>query len=101
MYSSLIHGVDKPGTTTFCLINDQSAGEFSPNSMINGEDGTGTCMDGIKSLGASLHAFCKVEGDHVKLTMWKSDIEAAYLRFKTGTGIPMVFPKHVLQVWVW
>ena len=57
MYSSPVHAVDKPGTTTFRLINDQSAGEFSPNSMIDSEDVAGTCMDGIKSLGASLHAF--------------------------------------------
>jgi hypothetical protein len=35
-------------------------------------------MDSIKSLGASLHAFHKIKGDHVELVMWKSDIEAAY-----------------------
>jgi len=81
MYSSPVHAVDKPGMTTFCLINDQSAGEFSPNSMIDSEDVAGTCMDGIKSLGTSLHAFHKVEGDLVKLIMWKSDIEAVYCNF--------------------
>jgi len=81
MYSSPVHAVDKPGTTTFCLINDQSAGEFSPNSMIDSEDVAGTCMDGIKSLGASLRAFRKAEGDLVELIMWKSDIEAAYRNF--------------------
>jgi hypothetical protein len=78
MYSSPIHAVDKPGTTTFRLINDQSAGEFSPNSMIATEDVAGTCMDTIKSLGASLRAFRKANGDDVQLVMWKSDIEAAY-----------------------
>jgi len=59
------------------LINDQSAGEFSPNLMISSEDVAGTCMDGIKSLGASLRAFRKAEGG-AELIMWKSDIEAAY-----------------------
>jgi hypothetical protein len=78
MYSSPVHAVDKPGTTTFRLINDQSAGEFSPNSMINREDVAGTCMDSIKSLGASLHTFRKANGEHVELVMWKSNIEAAY-----------------------
>jgi len=78
MYSSLVHAVDKPGTSTFRLINDQSAGKFSPNSMIDSENVAGTCMDNIKSLGASLHAFRKANGGDTELVMWKSDIEAAY-----------------------
>ena len=49
--------------------------------MIDSEDVAGTCMDGIKSLGASLRAFRKAEGDLVELIMWKSDIEAAYRNF--------------------
>ena len=56
MYSTPVHAVPKPGTDTFRLINDQSAGEFSPNSMIHPDDIAGTCMDGIKSLGTSLLA---------------------------------------------
>jgi hypothetical protein len=82
MYSSPLHAVDKPRTTTltttFWLINNQSAGEFSPNSMIGHEDFAGTCMDIIKSLGASLQTFCKANGDSTKLIMWKFNIEAAY-----------------------
>jgi hypothetical protein len=54
MYHSPVHTVPKPGTDSLWLINDQSDGEFSPNSMISCEDITGTCMDGIKSLRASL-----------------------------------------------
>jgi hypothetical protein len=77
MYSSPIHAVDKPGTTTFCLINDQSVGEFSPNSMINSEDVSGTCMDGLKSLSASLCTFHKAKGEF-ELVMWKFNINAAY-----------------------
>jgi hypothetical protein len=57
MYTSLTHAVPKPGTDMFQLINDQSAGDFLPNSMIDKDDVTGTCMDGVKTLGASLHAF--------------------------------------------
>jgi hypothetical protein len=78
MYSSPVHAVPKPGSTDLRLINDQSAGDFSPNSMIDDEAVAGTCMDGIKSLGASLCAFRKAEGDDVQLVMWKSDIQMAY-----------------------
>jgi hypothetical protein len=78
MYSSLVHAVDKPSTNTYQLINNQSAGEFSPNSMIDSKHVAGTCMDNIKSLGASLHAFRKAKGDNIELVMWKLDIEAAY-----------------------
>ena len=78
MYCSPIHTVPKPGTDTFRLINDQSHGEFSPNSMIDRDDIAGTCMDGIKSLGASLRAYRRKHGDHVQLIMHKSDIQGAY-----------------------
>jgi hypothetical protein len=37
--------------------------------MIDNEDVAGTCIDEIKSLSASLCAFCKVEGDDLKLIM--------------------------------
>jgi hypothetical protein len=77
MYSSPTHAVPKPGTDTFRLINDQSAGEYSPNSMIHPDDVTGTCMDGIKSLGASLRAHREAYGDE-ELVMFKSDIREAY-----------------------
>jgi len=69
MYSSPVHAVPKPGSDALCLINDQSANKFSPNSMIDSKDVAGTCMDGIKSLGASLCAFHKVEGDDIELLM--------------------------------
>jgi hypothetical protein len=78
MYCSPIHTVPKPGTDTFRLINDQSDGEFSPNSMIDRNDIAGTCMDGIKSLGASLRAFRQENGDDIELIMHKSDVQGAY-----------------------
>ena len=46
--------------------------------MIDSAHVAGTCMDSIKSLGASLRAFRKAKGENVELVMWKSDIEAAY-----------------------
>ena len=78
MYCSPIHTVPKPGTDSLRLINDQSDGEFSPNSMISREDIAGTCMDGIKSLGASLRAFRRKHGDDIELIMHKSDVQGAY-----------------------
>jgi hypothetical protein len=78
MYCSPIHTVPKPGTDSLRLINDQSDGEYSPNSMINHDDIAGTCMDGIKSLGASLRAFRKEQGEDIQLVMYKSDIQGAY-----------------------
>lgn len=78
MYSSPVHAVPKPGTDTFRLINDQSAGEFSLNSMISRDDVAGTCMDGIRSLCSSLLAFRKTYGPKVRLIMYKSDIKGAY-----------------------
>ena len=78
MYCSPIHTIPKPGTDTLRLINDQSDGEFSPNSMIDRDDIAGTCMDGIKSLGASLRAFRREHGDHLQLIIYKSDIQGAY-----------------------
>lgn len=78
MYCSPIHTIPKPGTDTLRLINDQSDGDFSPNSMINRDDIAGTCMDGIKSLGASLRAFRREHGDHLQLVVYKSDIQGAY-----------------------
>ena len=77
MYSLPMHAVPKPGTDTFCLINDQSAGKFSPNSMIHPNNVAGTCMDNIKSLGASLHADQEKFGNE-ELVMFKADIQEAY-----------------------
>ena len=46
--------------------------------MISHDDVAGTCMDSIKSLGASLHAFRREHGDQVELVIYKSDIQGAY-----------------------
>jgi hypothetical protein len=78
MYSSPLHTIPKPGSDGYRLINDQSAGDFAPNSMISRGDVTGTCMDGIKEFGASLLAYRREHGDDVQLIIWKSDIHGAY-----------------------
>ena len=78
MYCSPIHTIPKPGMDTLRLINNQSNSNFSPNSMISHDDIARTCMDSIKSLGASLHAFHWEHGDHVELIIYKSDIQGAY-----------------------
>lgn len=78
MYCLPIHTIPKPGMDTLRLINDQSDGEYLPNSMINHEDIAGTCMDGIKSLRASLRAFQKEQGEDIQLVMYKCDIQGAY-----------------------
>ena len=78
MYCLPIHTIPKPGMNSLHLINDKSDGEFSLNSMINHDDIAGTCMDGIKSLGASLHAFCREHGNHLQLVIYMSDIQGAY-----------------------
>ena len=54
MYCSPIHTAPKLGMDTFWLISNQSAGKFFPNSMIDCDNITGTCMNRIKLLGASL-----------------------------------------------
>ena len=77
MYSTPVHAVPKPGTDTYQLINDQSAGEYSPNSMIHLDDIAGTCMDGIKSLGASLLAHRESFRDE-ELVIFKADIKESY-----------------------
>ena len=83
MYSFPIHAVDKPRITTFRLINDQLVGEFSPNLMIHSENVVSMCKVSIKLLGASLHAFHKVEGDNVK---WIPHLKA-YVNDNTSFGL--------------
>ena len=78
MYSSPLHTIPKDGADGYRLINDQSDGDYSPNSMICRNDIAGTCMDGIKELGASLRAFRREYGNDVELVVWKSDIHGAY-----------------------
>jgi hypothetical protein len=77
MYSIPIHAVPKPESNKLCLVVDQSAGEFSLNSMIDREDIKGVKLDGIPSLGVSLCRF-HAKNPEAVLVMWKSDVSSAY-----------------------
>lgn len=80
MYSSPVHAVPKP-PDTFRLINHQSYGEHSLNSMIPKESVSGTCMDGIRSLCTALLRYRQELGDDKEILMYKSDISTAYRNF--------------------
>ncbi|EIW79269.1 hypothetical protein CONPUDRAFT_25986, partial [Coniophora puteana RWD-64-598 SS2] len=54
MYSSPVHVVPKPGSSKLRLVTDQSAGDFSPNSLIDKRDIAGACLDNIRDLGYAL-----------------------------------------------
>ncbi|KAI0819140.1 hypothetical protein BC628DRAFT_1342399 [Trametes gibbosa] len=78
MYSMPIHVVPKPHSNKLRLVNDQSAGSFSLNSMIRPEAIKGAVLDGIPALGDSLRAFRRAHTG--ALIMWKSDVSQAYRR---------------------
>ena len=80
MYSSPVHAVPKP-PDSLRLINHQSYGDHSLNSMIPKERVAGTCMDGIRSLITALLCFRQEFGDDVELLIYKSDISHAYRNF--------------------
>ncbi|KAI0652849.1 hypothetical protein C8Q70DRAFT_1059843 [Cubamyces menziesii] len=77
MYSMPVHVVPKPHSSKLRLVNDQNAGEFSPNSIIRPESIKGAVLNGIPALGESLQCFCAVHG-RVPLIMWKSDVSQVY-----------------------
>ncbi|RDX39566.1 hypothetical protein OH76DRAFT_1367372, partial [Lentinus brumalis] len=54
MYCMPVHVVPKPHSDKFRLINNQSAGRFSLNSMIRPEAIKGAVLDGIPALGNAL-----------------------------------------------
>ena len=80
MYSSPVHTVPKL-PDTLCLINHQSYGNHSLNSMIPKESVAGMCMDGIKSLSTTLLHFHQEFSNDVELLIYKSDISHAYWNF--------------------
>ena len=80
MYSSPVHAVLKL-PDTFQLINHQSYGGHSLNSMTLKEDVAGTCMDRIRTLRTALLHFQEEYGDDIELVIYKSDISHAYCNF--------------------
>jgi hypothetical protein len=79
MYSTPIHAVPKPRSEKLRLVNDQSAGPFSLNSMIAREDVVGAKMDTISDLVAALLKHRKLFPDR-PLVLFKSDVSSAYRR---------------------
>ncbi|TFK62215.1 hypothetical protein BDN72DRAFT_777343, partial [Pluteus cervinus] len=51
MYAMPIHAVPKPGSSDFQMVTNQSAGDFSLNSMVNRGDVFGAPLDGMRRLG--------------------------------------------------
>jgi hypothetical protein len=77
MYSSPVHTVPKLRSTKLRLISDQSAGEFSLNSMIARDDIAGSHLDTVNDLvTAILHDHQKYGRRH--LILFKSDVSMAY-----------------------
>ena len=69
--------VPKPHSDSWRLVNDLSAGAFSPNSMIDHQFVTGYPMDTLSHLGELLLRKLK-ENPEMNLLVWKSDISEAY-----------------------
>ncbi|RDX45993.1 hypothetical protein OH76DRAFT_1485786 [Lentinus brumalis] len=79
MYSMPVHVVPKPHSDKFRLVNDQSAGNFSLNSLIRPEAIHGAVLDGMPALGADLRSLRREHPDE-PLILWKSDVSQAYRR---------------------
>ncbi|KAH9856337.1 hypothetical protein C2E23DRAFT_857310 [Lenzites betulinus] len=77
MYLMPVHVVPKPRSSKFRLVNDQSAGSYSLNSMIRPESIKGVVLDGIPVLGAALRCFRRDHQDS-ELIMCKSDVSQVY-----------------------
>ena len=59
------------------MVTDQSAGNFSLNSMIARDDIKGYPLDSMKHLGEELLLFCHASGNE-HLMLFKLDIAEAY-----------------------
>ncbi len=79
MYSMPVHVVPKPHSNKLRLVNDQSAGQYSLNSMIRPEAIKGAVLDGMPALGADLRAMHR-DFPGVPRILWKSDVSQAYRR---------------------
>jgi hypothetical protein len=77
MYSMPIHAIPKPRSTDLRMVTDQSAGQYSLNSMILHSDIAGYPLDNMKCLGEILLEIRKHKGN-IALTLFKSDVAEAY-----------------------
>ncbi|KAJ3727532.1 hypothetical protein C8R42DRAFT_340177 [Lentinula raphanica] len=77
MYSTPVIAVPKPRSSDLRLVSNQSAGEFSQNSMVDPVAVKGPRMDTMKEFIPALLRYRR-ENPHQKLVMWKSDVSEAY-----------------------
>ncbi|KAL7279056.1 hypothetical protein ACG7TL_006891 [Trametes sanguinea] len=80
MYCMPVHVVPKPHSDKFRLVNDQSAGSYSLNSLIRPEAIKGAVLDGIPALGDLVRRARARYGSDANLLIWKSDVSQAYRR---------------------
>jgi hypothetical protein len=79
MYSMPIHAVPKPHSDKLRLVNDQSAGKFSLNSMILRTDIGAVKLDSIQNLFDSILEFRRIPGnERIQLLLFKSDVAEAF-----------------------
>jgi hypothetical protein len=90
MHSVPLGVVPKPHSDKLCLVVDQSAGEFSNNSLIKHEDAY-VVLDSLQHLGAALLRIRAVHGN-TRLIVFKSDVSAAHRR------LPMHRLWQILQI---
>jgi hypothetical protein len=90
MYSMPLGAVPKTDSGDFRTINDQSAGDFSLNSLVNPDD-THIRLDTVKDLCHNLVVHRRTHS-HIPLWLFKSDVSKAYRR------LPLAFHWQIKQV---
>jgi hypothetical protein len=77
MYCMPIYAVPKPHSSDLRLVNDQSYGKYSLNSMIDHDKVTGFPLDNLVNFGEMLMDLERKEPGELRVA-WKSDIAEAY-----------------------
>jgi len=77
MHASPVHAVPKPHSDKLRMVIDQSAGLFSPNSMIKREDIRGFPLDNMTHLGEGLIRRQQAKPSQ-SWVIYKSDVAEAY-----------------------
>jgi hypothetical protein len=77
MYCMPIYAVPKPHSSDLRLVNDQSYGKYSLNSMIDHDKVTGYPLDNLVNFGEMLMDLNRKEPAERKV-VWKSDVAEAY-----------------------
>jgi hypothetical protein len=77
MYCMPIYAVPKPHSSDFRLVNDQSYGKYSLNSMIKHDKVTGFPLDNLANFGEMVMDLER-EAPGERKVAWKSDVAEAY-----------------------